>query len=159
MNAKVSLQDWVDVNDLLARYCFFVDEGESDAWADLWTEDGVFAGVTRDPVRGREALKQVPKWAISGGSRHKLVNLIIEYGETKDDIIVRGYNFVTGWLGGPRFGAMAVVRYHLVRKGGEWKIKSNQARMQLPEGYDPNGYPEGFPYPANQPTRFPPLDP
>lgn len=156
---KVSLQDWVDTYDLLARYCYFVDEGECEAWVDLWTEDGVFAGVMPEPVRGREALKQVPIWSISGGSRHKLVNLIIEYGESKDEITVRCYNFITAWLGDAKIGGMAVARYQLVRTGDGWKIKSNQVRMQTPAGVDPNRFPEGFPYPANQPTtRLPPLD-
>jgi 3-phenylpropionate/cinnamic acid dioxygenase small subunit len=159
MARKVTLEDRAEVQDVLARYCWHVDEGDSDAWADLWTEDGVFAGVTRDPLRGREALKMVPGWSLSGGCRHKLVNLIIEYGDNTDEIVVRCYNFVSSWLDDAKFNSFAVARYHLVRRGDTWKIKSNRVRMLLPKGYDPNGYPEGFPYPANQPTtKFPPID-
>lgn len=157
MGKKVTLEDRAEISDVLARYCFFVDEGESDAWADLWTEDGVFAGVTREPIRGREALRQVPVWSLSGGCRHKLVNMIPEYGESEDEMIVRCYNFVTSWLDDARFNSLAVARYHLVRQGDTWKIKSNQVRMMMPAGHAPNMHPEGFPYPANQPTRFPPI--
>jgi 3-phenylpropionate/cinnamic acid dioxygenase small subunit len=157
MGKKLTLADRAEVTDVLARYCWHVDEGDSDDWADLWTEDGVFAGVTPDPIRGREALKQVPIWSISGGCRHKLVNLIPEYGDTEDEVIVRCYNFVTSWLNDATFNSLAVARYHLVRRGDTWKIKSNRVRMMMPAGYDPKNYPEGFPYPANQPTKFPPI--
>ncbi|HEY3695853.1 nuclear transport factor 2 family protein [Phenylobacterium sp.] len=157
MGGKVTLEDRAEVSDVLARYCFFVDEGESDAWTDLWTEDGVFAGVTPEPIRGREALKQVPVWSLSGGCRHKLVNPILEYGDTDDEMIVRCYNFVTAWLNDASINSLAVARYHLLRRGDTWKIRSNQVRMQTPAGSDTNNYPEGFPYPANQPTKFPPI--
>jgi 3-phenylpropionate/cinnamic acid dioxygenase small subunit len=158
MGKKVSLEDRAEVMDVLARYCWHVDEGDADEWADLWTEDGVFAGVTPQPIRGREALKAVPGWSLSGGCRHKLVNAVLDYGENTDEMIVRCYNFVTGWLGDAKFNSLAVARYHLVRRGDTWKIKSNQVRMQMPAGADPNNYPEGFPYPANEKTtRFPPI--
>jgi len=155
---KVTAEDRCEVSDVLARYCFFVDEGEVDEWVDLWTEDGVFAGVTPHQLKGREALRQVPGWALSGGSRHKLVNLIMDYGQTSDEMTVRCYNFVTGWLGDARFGTLAVAKYRLVRRGDTWKIKSNQVRMLTPAGFDPARLPEGFVYPADQPTRYPPLD-
>jgi hypothetical protein len=157
MTKIVSLEDRAKVEDLLARYCFFVDEGESDAWADLWTEDGIFAGATPKPVAGREALKGVPIWSQSGGCRHSLVNLIMDYGETNDEMIVRGYNLVTNWLDDAKLGVLSVVRYHLVRRGDIWKIKSNAVRNLVPTNRPPGDLPEGFPYPSDQPTRFPPL--
>jgi 3-phenylpropionate/cinnamic acid dioxygenase small subunit len=155
MPKKVTVEDRLEAFDVLARYCFFCDEGDSQAWVDLWTEDGVFAGVAPEPIRGREALWQVPITSLSGGSRHKLVNLICEYGDTPDDMIVRGYNFVTSWIDGANFACNAVVRYHLVRRGDTWKIKSNRVRLQVPAGYPDGRLPPGYPYPANQPTVFP----
>ena len=157
MSKKVSLEDRAEISDVLARYCFFVDEGRSDAWADLWTDDGVFVGIAPEPIEGREALKMIPGWSLSGGCRHKLVNLILEYGDTDNDMVVRCYNLVTGWLNDASFNSFAVARYTLVRVGDTWKIKSNRVRMLMPAGYDPAGYPEGFPYPANQPTHWPPI--
>lgn len=157
MQKKMSLEDRAEIMDVLARYCFFVDEGASAEWVDLWTEDGVFAGVTPEPLRGREALAMVPGWSLSGGCRHKVVNVIPEYGDTTDEAIVRCYNFVSSWLGDASFNSLAVARYHLVRRGDTWKIKSNQVRMLLPTGFNPEQYPKGFPLPANQPTTWPPL--
>ena len=63
---KVNVEDRMEVYEVCARYCWYVDEGDSEAWADLWTEDGVFAGVTPEPLRGREALKGVPPTSIAG---------------------------------------------------------------------------------------------
>jgi hypothetical protein len=153
---KVSVEDRLEVNDLLARYCWHVDEGDCDAWADLWTEDGVFAGVTPEPIRGREALKQVPAWSLSGGSRHNLINVIPEYGATEDEITVRAYNLVFSWMNAGAINCNAVALYKLVRRNGEWKIKSNQVRMQVPPNA-PQQLPAGFPTPADQPTTWPPI--
>ena len=157
MGKKVTLEDRAEVQDVLARYCFFVDEGEADAWADLWTPDGVFAGVSPQPIVGREALKSVPPTSLAGGCRHALANLIIEYGDSDDDIVVRCYNLVTAWLKDAELNCLAVARYHLVRRGDTWKIKSNAVRMQMPAGFPAGYHPAGFPYPANQPTVYPPL--
>jgi hypothetical protein len=55
----ISTEDYVAVSDHLARYCWGVDEGDEDGWIALWTEDGVFTGVTPEPVVGRENLRQV----------------------------------------------------------------------------------------------------
>jgi hypothetical protein len=159
MRKKVSLEDRAEVSDVLARYCFFVDEGEADAWADLWTEDGVFAGVSPEPIIGREALKNVPVWSQMGGCRHKMANVIMEYGDSDDQIIVRCYNFVTSWLTDATINSLAVAKYDLRRSGDTFKIKSNAVRMQMPAGYAPGQHPAGFPYPADQPTRWPPLTP
>ena len=100
---------------------------------------------------------RVPAWSLSGGCRHKLVNLVMDYGDSTDELIVRGYNFVTSWKDDAKFNSMVVARFHLVRRDRRWKIKSNACRMQAPAGYDPANYPAGFPYPADQPTRWPPL--
>lgn len=155
---RVTSVDRCEVADVLARYCFFVDEGKVDEWVSLWTDDGVFAGVTPDPIRGREALKQVPRWSLSGGSRHKLVNLFMDYGETPNEIVAQCYNFITNWLNGGAIGAVAVAKYSLIRREDTWKIKSNQVRMLVPPHFDPQRLPEGFPYPANEPTHYPSID-
>ncbi|MCB2075671.1 MAG: nuclear transport factor 2 family protein [Novosphingobium sp.] len=42
----VSTDDYASISDFLARYCWLVDESDGDGWAALWSEDGVFAGVS-----------------------------------------------------------------------------------------------------------------
>jgi hypothetical protein len=153
---KVSIADRTEAMEVLARYCWHVDEGDAEEWADLWTEDGVFAGVTPEPIRGREALKHVPGTSLAGGSRHNLTNLICDYGDTEDEMTVRGYNVVFSWMAGGAIVCNAVALYKLVRRGDTWKIKSNQVRMQVPPN-SPQQLPAGFPTPANQKSTWPPL--
>lgn len=158
MRKKITLEDRAEITDLLARYCWHVDEGEAAEWADLWIEDGVFAGIAREPLRGREALMSVPVWALSVGARHKLQNVVMDYGSTDDEMVVLAYNFVTSWLGDAKFGTLALARYLFVRAGDTWKIKSNQVRLLAPADFDTDALPDGFPTPANTPTTWPPLD-
>ena len=52
------LADREEIKELTARYCWHVQQGEGDALAALFTEDGVLEGALGDApaVRGREAL-------------------------------------------------------------------------------------------------------
>ena len=42
---------------LSGRYCHAFDTRDLDGYVDLFTEDGVFTGVTRKSVRGRDELR------------------------------------------------------------------------------------------------------
>lgn len=155
--AKVSVEDRLDAYDMLARYCLLIDEGDCEGWLDLWEEDGLFFGTRREPVWGHEGLRSAPEMNLAAGMRHFMINLTCEYGETHDDLIVRGYNLVIGWLAEPKLVANAVVRYHLIRRADTWKIKSNVVRLQVGPDYPTDRLPPGFPIPNNQATRFPSL--
>ena len=154
---KVSVEDRLDAYDLLARYCLLIDEGDSEGWLALWEEDGVFVGTRNEAVCGHEGLRSAPAMNLAAGIRHYMTNLACEYGATRDDMIVRGYNLIVSWLAEPKLFGNAVVRYHLVRRANGWKIKSNQVRLQVPPGFPADRLPEGFPIPNNEATRFPSL--
>jgi hypothetical protein len=49
------LEDIHEIGQLRARYCQFLDDGRWDELAELFTEDGTFAGVAT--ARGRPALR------------------------------------------------------------------------------------------------------
>jgi uncharacterized protein (TIGR02246 family) len=49
--------DLEEIRRLLARYCFAIDARDTDAWAELFTEDGIFHYALGDPIVGREALR------------------------------------------------------------------------------------------------------
>ena len=77
--------DRTAIQDLLARYCWHFDEGESDAWADLWTADGAFTGIP-EPARGREALRQL-SWLPREVRRqvcHQIYNVAADPGPDAD---------------------------------------------------------------------------
>lgn len=130
----VSTDDYVAVADHLARYCWKVDTGDIDGWAELWTEDGIFRGTGPKDIVGREALRNVPagvKQSCGNRMVHLAGNLYCDYGENNDTIIAHFYNYVTTWLSGapgtPSVLARSVAT--LVRNGDGWLIQMNHVDM------------------------------
>lgn len=128
----VSTEDYVAISDHLARYCWVVDEGDEEGWIGLWTEDGVFTGLTPEPLAGREALRLVVRMAQAGGpgkTRHMIANLACDYQEGRDVVLARYYNFVTNWAQGARMQVMALSRVVLQRNGEGWLIRRNDSTV------------------------------
>jgi len=129
----VSTDDYVSISDFLGRYCWLVDSGDGDAWSALWTEDAVFAGITPEPIVGREALKAVPRGAfaaLNGTARHHFTSLWCEYeGESRNVVIARYYNLVTNWVKGGAFSGTADSTVRLVRDGDSWLLSRSDTVM------------------------------
>jgi hypothetical protein len=133
---NVSVEDFVTLQNLVGKYQWLVDGGDSEGWASLWTEDGVFSGGATEPFAGHDALKQVPAWVKQGWGgalRHHAGSLYAEYGSTADEAIVRYYNLVTTWNeAAPKLFTFAISEMRLVRISGQWKIKSNAVTSLAP---------------------------
>jgi hypothetical protein len=130
---QISVEDYILIKNLLGTYQWRVDDGDSEGWASLFTEDGAFIGGLPDPYHGREQLKKIPEMVRStfqDKMRHLSGNYSIEYGKTKDEAHARYYSLVTTWLKdqGPQFFQLSLCNVHLVRISGEWKIKSNNVK-------------------------------
>jgi 3-phenylpropionate/cinnamic acid dioxygenase small subunit len=128
----VSTDDHIAIADLLARYCWRVDEGDEDGWIALWAEDGVFAGVLPEPVAGREALRAIVRMAQASGpgtTRHMVANLACDYQDGRDLVLASYYNFVTNWAEGARMTVMALSKVLLERSGEGWLIRRNDTVM------------------------------
>ncbi len=128
----LSAEDFAAIVNLMGKYQHLVDDGDEEGWANLFTEDGAFLGLpgVPDGFRGHEALKQVPRLNLAngkGGFRHNMCSFSAEYGDSRDEARARYY--IIGTLSTPEAGTQVVlevdVRTHLLRIGGEWKIKSN----------------------------------
>jgi len=130
MGKQASTADIAAIGNHMGRYCWLVDEGEAEAWANLWTEDGVFTGISPEPVVGREQLKHIPITAFKdhgGKLRHMIGQIYVEYGSNENEAIAKFYNLVTEWQNGGKFFVMALCTVLLVRAGDGWKIKRNDA--------------------------------
>ena len=132
---NITSDDYVAIQNLLGKYQWLVDEGDSEGWADLWVEDGVFTGGS-ETRNGREELKNVPKQVdegFKGRLRHHIGSFHAAYGSTTDEVHVNYYNLVTTWVAteGARFMTMALSSIHLVRMNGAWKIRSNTTQRLL----------------------------
>jgi hypothetical protein len=123
---KITVEDWVDISNLLGKYQWLVDDGDEQGWSSLFTEDGFFEGLPPD-YHGREELKQIPRMSFGGLSRHLPGSIWMEYGANQDEVFVRLYNLFSVWAPEqePQFMQFALSRLHLLRIDGEWKIRSN----------------------------------
>lgn len=131
----VSVEDYVAIINLMGAYQHLVDDGEEDKWVELFTEDGAFYGLPEavgppESFRGREGLKQIPRFAkqvFNGKYRHHMGSFFVEYGDNTDEAFARYYILASSWMveQGGKMEMFALVKTHLVRVSGEWKIKSN----------------------------------
>jgi SnoaL-like domain len=76
----LSSEDRLEVLELAARYNHAFDQGDAEAFANTWTDDGVFEFVTRHTVRGRSELLGMPKTSAERGwtVRHWTTNPVID---------------------------------------------------------------------------------
>lgn len=126
----VSTDDYVAVADHLARYCHRVDDGDEDGWTALWTADGIFTGVSPEPIVGREALKSIPRMIAGAKTRHLIACLACDYVDGHPDrILATYYNHVTNWLDGCKPVCMATCRVELVRNGHGWLVARNDSEL------------------------------
>jgi hypothetical protein len=128
---NLTLQDHTEIHDVLARYCWFLDHGEGDAWADLWQPDGSFTGIP-EPLHGHEALRQMPAGfhsMFSGKLRHNIANIVIEPGTRVGQVLVRAYSTVSDWRAGGKLMNFADVSLTLVKHRDQWRIQSLHAQM------------------------------
>jgi hypothetical protein len=69
------------IRELMARYCFHFDNGEFEAWLDLFTDDGSFDLGARGQFAGRDALRTflaiVPRVDGKPPMKHFVANPII----------------------------------------------------------------------------------
>jgi ketosteroid isomerase-like protein len=120
----VKAQDSYAIQDLLARYCWFFDEGDADGYASLWTDDGELTGFG-DPVRGLPALRKLLErsYADSKGKlRHVLTALTMSYGRDPDSVTAKGYNVVIRWESGGQLLFNVKETFELRRTDTGWRL-------------------------------------
>ncbi|MBA3054774.1 MAG: nuclear transport factor 2 family protein [Sphingomonadales bacterium] len=130
----VSTEDYLGVVEHIARYCWAVDSGDGDKWVAVWTEDGVFTGITPEPLVGHDALRQVPPGIhaqYEGTICHLAGNITCEYADDHDTVYAHLYNYVSTWVPGQggQHQAMAKCRMTLVRNGAGWLLRRNEAQL------------------------------
>lgn len=114
------------IRDLLFRYCFATDrDGDPDAWAALFTRDGIWDGGAFGRIQGHDQLRAFMVQATSGGKagfRHNMSNMLIEVdGDTAE---ARSY-FLLVQVGeeGPKPFFAGYYEDKLVKQGGQWLFR------------------------------------
>lgn len=74
MTSSIDMSSQVAMIELFARYCHSVDHGEADAWAALFTADGIFEIVGLMRLEEPSSCAPCPRWspvnaAASGDTR------------------------------------------------------------------------------------------
>ena len=76
MTSRVEDRD--AIRDLYARYCWNIDSGAADAWADCFIEDGRFIVGGGHELAGREALRAFADSLANGSLHHMVMNEAID---------------------------------------------------------------------------------
>lgn len=122
--STVDVQTRLDICELLNRYCHYVDHGQGDAWAGLFTLDGVFEVERMMKLRGRNQLRTMPGTVRQRGNglwRHQITNVMIDHGGNLKEKIVKAYGLVSDWGNGGQ--PMSFCDYTIVmRSTCRWQI-------------------------------------
>lgn len=122
-----SLQDRAEIQELTARYAFYVDNRRVDDMVELWTDDGVFdasaTGLSR--IDGRAAIRRFfEETGPNAQARcHLMTNLIIDQldGDEAKGTCYFSSELVT--LSGARLVTKGYYEDAYARQGGTWKLR------------------------------------
>jgi hypothetical protein len=127
--AKISTDDYVEIQQLYAHYCHALDTGNPEAVARCWTKDGELtrgsgpgqANADRTPTNGY-AMGYAMGGAGGGGTRHMYTNLVITKtpGGAKSSVYLLLYTATTT---PPAFVEVAIMDDTLVQTTEGWKFK------------------------------------
>lgn len=127
---SVSIEDRAAIHDLLASYDWLQNEGEGDAWADLWADDATITGLEAFnfvDIGSREGRRKIPAFSLAqfkGKQRHHHYNILVEPGGDKDTLKAKAYVTADNWTRGRRPMTFAKEYFTMARLDGKWKIKS-----------------------------------
>jgi len=74
----LTVEDRVEMMELVARYNQAIDSGDAEGYADTFTEAGVFQIAGQPEVRGREQLIDMVQRLGPRNSRHWVNNIVID---------------------------------------------------------------------------------
>jgi len=121
---QLTADDMLELQNILGRYCVLMDQGDA-AWADLFTEDGVLAGIMPEPVVGRAALRHVPGGALqhTGGFFRHLVGSIAIAPAGEGRATISAYNLVSDWRDGGKLVMLARYNISAIRTTDGWRLQ------------------------------------
>jgi hypothetical protein len=128
---SVSAQDRADINELFARYAWAGDTGSFAEYVGLFTEDGVFDGVSGyydGPAELHRLAEEVKDGPRSRGLQHWVGNSVFEAVDD-DTVIVKSMCFAPRRIMNEH--SLVFVGYYIdtcVRIDGDWKFKIRRWR-------------------------------
>jgi hypothetical protein len=125
MHARV--EDRIEIESLMKRYCLFFDTKRADDLALLFTDDAVIDyGPEVEPVRGRERLREMVASGMSTrfeSTNHQICNEIVTFTSEK---MATGTSHLYAWhkyYGSEVIGHLyGGYRYRFLKQSDGWKI-------------------------------------
>ena len=130
---SLSADDRMAILDLAARYNHAIDLGNPDAWADTFTDDGIFEVKGRPPTVGRAALVEFCKQSNSRGlnSRHWNTNPVVD--GSGDSASLQVYlQLVRQTDQGHQVQVSGIYRDQLKKVSGAWKFAHRTLTVDTP---------------------------
>lgn len=130
-------EDHVAILNLLARYNHAIDLGNSEDWADCFTDDGVFDARPVTHSKGRKELIAFCEQSL-GRTRHWTTNPLVKVNGDTATLDLYLMTVTPGAQDAPFAtpGVTGVYHDQLVKVDGEWKIKFRKLDFDAP----PPGY-------------------
>lgn len=158
---RLSAEDRLDIQELLARYAWSFDTGNRDGFIACFTDDAVLCeDAFEEPDRwvGIEAIGAMADFFFSRpsfpGRQHHVSQILIE--GAGDTATVRSFCFVTDCKGEPPYPLRFAGHYldEVVRNNGTWRFKSRLIRDWSGEAL--TGFPgqTGVKTPRNRPPEL-----
>jgi len=127
------LEEKEAIRELLARYCFHFDNGEFDAWLDLFTADGIFDVGAVGRFTGRAGLQELlARVPLTNGVpliRHCVMNSIVRV----DGDRATACCYVVVLRDGEVPTVNVVGRYEdqLVKVGAQWRFRERRVFLDM----------------------------
>ncbi len=123
------------IRDLMSEYCFYIDNGEFEKFADLFTADGIFETGPLGKLKGRKAIHDfiaahVPRLGEGPARKHCTMNHLIRVNgkeASADSYIVVIRESDSGVV------ASLAGRYEdkLVKENGEWRFRVRKIHFDI----------------------------
>jgi uncharacterized protein (TIGR02246 family) len=124
------------IRDLMSEYCFYVDNGEFEKFAGLFTPDGIFETGPLGKLQGRKAIQDfiaahVPRAGEGPARKHCTMNHLIKVNGNEAQ--ANSYIVVIREADGGNIIASLAGRYEdlLVKEAGEWRFKVRKIHFDI----------------------------
>jgi hypothetical protein len=129
--SQLSTEDRLEIAELVARYCWAIDQRSWDGFFDLFTDDcRLDFGDVMGVFEGRAGLERFTT-VMSGLDllmRHYTTNLIVE----GDGAEARARSYVLALTGPARTLATGRYEDRLAKRNGRWRIRERRAVIEMP---------------------------
>jgi uncharacterized protein (TIGR02246 family) len=130
------LEDREAIRELLAEYCFRLDEGRFDDMAALFAEDGTWQ-TAFGAATGRAAIAELARSLRAGAPRPRGVHLTTNIVIALDGAQARvrsNWTVVQNSPHGPRVGSGGAYEDQLVKQGGRWLFQVRKIDRFIKDG-------------------------